>query len=281
MPIPSPGWMLDHIPMVSYFTADDENNSLRLLCGAEGSSLRRAIEQHLKNGALSDAEFNPADRQTLWDHREAAWMGRDPVISRLTFPSDRGARTCLLASHAVYEGESRAGVTGVAVDVTGVPELEGPSGVLGKGSPGKNWNQRVNVPEQPDAEWLVHVLPVAFVVSENDPNYTIRHLSGSMERVVGYTSEEILSGRLKSWTLIDPTEVDMADERLESAIAAGQSVILRVPLAHESGAVVPILAFVAPYLPPGHPNGFFVSAVLGIDAATELQGSTTTFIVPR
>lgn len=274
--------MLDHIPMISYFTADDEVNTVRLLCGAEGSSLRLAIEQHLtEDGGVSDARFHPQDRQALRHHREAVWMGRDPVISRLTFPSDRGARTCLLASQAVYEGESRAGVTGVVVDVTGVPELSGASGVLGRGSTGKNWNQRVQIPDRPDREWLVEVLPVAFVVSENNADYTIRHLSGSMERIVGYSSEDILSGRFRSWSLIDPREIDLADARLEQAIAEGQSVILRVPLAHMAGMAVPILAFVAPYYPPAHPNGFFVSAVLGIDTARVLQGTTTTFIVPR
>ena len=135
------------------------------------------------------------------------------------------------------------------------------------------------MPPDLDREWLVEVLPVAFVVSVNDPNYTIRHLSGSMERIVGHSSQQILSGKPKSWSLIDPTQLDLADEKLERAIQAKQNVILRLTLAHRLGTAVPILAIVAPYMPAGHKNGFFVSAVLDITGAKALHGKTQTFVL--
>ena len=281
MSIPSAGWMLQHIPIVSYFAADNTLNSLQVVGGCRETIFGHARKSLIgKNHFLNEQFLAPEDRAVLREHREAVWREASPVISRLdVIDQVRGPVPCLVAAHALYDGSQRIGLSGVAIELTGIPELQGAKGVLSKGAQSRNWNQRTSLPAEFTHEWLVGVLPVAFVVSENDPDYTIRHLSGSMERVVGYTSGEILSGKPKSWSLIDPGEIDLADEKLERAIADGRSVILRVPLAHRSGGQVPILAIVAPYRPAGHPNGFFVSAVLAIQDAKALQGPTETFVM--
>jgi hypothetical protein len=273
--IPDAGWILDRLPLIAYFGEDDAENTMRVISGVEREVFGHPVKDILnKTNFLNRTFLGDDDYKVVLAHRELVWMGHSPVISRFEIPNTAGDLVpCLLISQGLYSNDRRIGISGVVCDLTTLHVLQGPKGILSKGMRELNWNQRAEIPGVYDDKWLAGALPVVLLVTDNDADYTIRRVTGSLERIVGHgLPADIEARKLRGWSTIDPGHMDFACGVREHALQARACVVHRLSFVHRNGQRVPILGIVLPYFPSDASECVFLEALMDITDVPDFQG---------
>ncbi|MCB9932911.1 MAG: PAS domain-containing protein [Planctomycetes bacterium] len=273
------GWLLANVPFVSFVCDNDALYSMHFIAAGSGKAFGYKLDDFIRNKHYYAASTtHPEDQDIIDAHAEQAASGGAPVVSRYRLVQANGEPIpMLLATKAVIgeRGEVQA-LAGVSFDLRGIPQLQGPSGLLSELRAPKRRRPPARLPAQVDAAWAASQLPVVSFFTENDEQYTVRAMSGSLEELLGYSAQEFLDAKVyKPSSTVSPEDQDHADAYIETAAAAIDArSAARVRLLDAEGELVPVLIFARGAQPPGYEQVGVAGAVLDISHVPALWGAS-------
>lgn len=271
-------WLLANVPMVSFICDNDPLYSMRFLTAGGGEAFGYKLDEFIDNKHYFAAStIHPEDQDIVDAHADQAVAGGAPVISRYRLVQADGELVpVLLVSQTVLgTGGEILGLSGCTIDLRVIPELQGPPGLLSEPRVPARRRPAVVKPATVDATWAAVQLPMLTFFTENDSAYTVRHISGSMEELMGYSADEFVnSGRYKPASTVHPEDQDIADAYIERAAEATDTrVVARLRLLDSEGLAFPVLIFARGAKPPGQDRIGVAGGVLDIRHAPTLQGA--------
>ena len=272
-------WVLDQLPLVTFFCENDEYYTIRYAAASGGGAFGYKLTDFIDNrNRFAVSALEQSDLRVMEQATEQALLGTSPVVARLRIRdvSDRPL-ALLLMLHGVFDrSEKLLGLAGMAVDLRRVPALDGEYEVLTPRGHDAIWTHKTEPPAQINAEWLVDLLPLSTYFAENDPFFTERFVRGPIYRQLGYTPEQMLDGKkMIGATVIDPADEDLADDHVEETSRSGTvRTAVRLHAIHAKGHQVPMLAFTQGVRHPVTFKPGLVGAVLDLTTAPQLQGKS-------
>lgn len=277
-----PQWILERLPVVTWFCENDEYYTIRYASAAEGHSFGYDLADFIDNRNLfASSAASPEDLATLEKAAEQSLLGTSPVVSRMDIHDAAGISVPLLQMmHGVLDPDGKLnGLAGMALDLRRVPALQGQKGLLTARKPGAVWSHKAERPKAITADWLVDLLPLSTYFTENNPFYTEHFVRGPVRRQLGYSPKELVrSGKLMVSTLIEPDDTELVDDMLDDTTADGYSATVnRLHLVHSSGREVPALIVARGASHPQVENPGVVGALLDLSTVPGLQGTSASW----
>lgn len=242
-------WLLNNVPFVSLYCANDPFYTMRLLCHGKGEVFGYQLESFVQNKQYFAAStIYPQDQDIVDAHVEQALTGASPVVSRYRIVAADGELIpILLVGKAVFKADGQIiGLAGNVLDIRGMDELQGSFGVLSQGAAPKLRRPPATEVENPGLDWLGSQLPVGMFFAENDADFTVRASLGSTEELMGYSAEEFVNTRrYRPASTVAPLDEDIADAYVEHAASReGALSVVRLRLIQADGSLAPMLIVV-------------------------------------
>ena len=122
-------------------------------------------------------------------------------------------------------------------------------------------------------EELVHGLPVAVIVVARDDDYTLRFANAETARLIGYDIDDFLnSKKYAAATAVHPDDLDLLAQADEIQSRTRKTLITRYRLVAADGSIVPVLDVSRPLLDGGDEIVSFMTVLVDLREAPELQG---------
>lgn len=270
-------WLLANVPFVSFFCDNDALYTMRFLQGGGGEAFGYNLQDFVDNKHYFAASTtHPEDQDIVDAHAEQASSGGRPVVSRYRLVQADGEPVpVLLVSQGVQDATGHViGLAGCGIDLRAVPALQGKPGLLSELRIPARKRPPATSTETFDARWVAAQLPMLTFFTENDAQYTVRHIGGSLEELAGYSAEEFVNARkYKPSSTVLPEDQDIADAYIEAAASKvdGRSVA-RLRLLDADGEQFPVLIFARGAQPPGSSAIGAAGGVLDIRHIPALHG---------
>lgn len=270
------GWLLGNLPFVSFVCDNDALYSMRLIVPGSGGVFGYQPEDFVDNKHYFAAStIHPDDQDIVDAHAEQAAAGGSPVVSRYRLAQADGELVpVLLVSKAVLNAEGELqGFAGNAIDLRGIPALQGKRGLLSELRVPSRRRPPTNRPQQIDASWAASQLPMNAFFVRNDENYSVCRSCGSTEELIGYSAADFQDPeKYKASSATYPPDLDVADAYIEAAASReGAQAVARLRLVDADGELVPVLIFARGARPAGGETGV-VGGVLDIRNVPSLLG---------
>jgi hypothetical protein len=270
-------WLLANVPFVSFICENDALYSMRFLFAGGGEAYGYKLEDFVRNNHYFAASTtHPEDIDIVDAHAEQAVAGGAPVVSRYRLVQADGAPVpILLVSQAVFDNKGKVqALAGVSFDLRNTPELQGKPGLLSVLRKPAMRRPITTLPATVDARWAASELPTLTFFAETDEDYTVRHSSGSLEELLGYSMEQFVNSAVyKPASTVLPEDQDIADSYIDRAGAAVNArSIARLRLVNAEGATVQVIIFARGAKPEGAARIGVAGGVLDISHVPALQG---------
>lgn len=270
-------WLLASVPFVSFICDNDAFHKIRFLIAGGGQAYGSHLDDFVRNKHYFAASTtHPEDVDVLDAHAEQAVAGGAPVVSRYRLVQADGTPVpVLLISQAILDAEGAIqALAGVSFDLRQAPGLMGPSALLSRLRKPPMRRAARALPHEVDAAVAAKELPVLTFFTETDANYTVRHSSGSLEELLGYSMDEFVNARVyKPASTVLPEDQDIADAYIDIAGAeVNRRSIARLRLVNSQGDTVPVIIFARGALPQGAKAVGVAGGVLDISHVPALQG---------
>lgn len=272
-------WVLDHLPLVTFFCENDEYYTIRYAAASGGGAFGYKTADFIDNrNHFAVSALEQSDVRIMELAAEQALLGASPVVARLRIRDVHGEPLgLLLMLHGIFDhSESLIGLGGMALDLRSIPQLDGEYAVLTPRGHDAIWTHKAEPPGQITAEWLVDLLPLSTYFAENDPFFTERFVRGPVYRQLGYTPDEFLDGKqMVSSSVVAPADEDLADDHVEETSRSGTArTVVRLHAIHAKGHPVSMLAFTQGVRHPVSFKPGLVGAVLNLTTVPQLQGKS-------
>jgi hypothetical protein len=270
-------WLLANVPFVSFVCENDPLYSKRFLYAGGGEAYGYKLEDFVQNKHYFAASTTHPDDVDIVDaHAEQAVAGGAPVVSRYRMVQANGEPVpILLISQAVFDAERGVqALAGVSFDLRNAPELQGKPGLLSKARTPQLRRPLTKLPREVDARWSAAELPVLIFFAETDEHYTVRHSSGSLEELLGYSMQQFVNAAVyKPASTVLPEDQDIADSYIDLAgTGVDKRSIARLRLVNAKGDTVPVIIFARGAKPEGAGSVGVAGGVLDISHVPALQG---------
>jgi hypothetical protein len=270
-------WLLANVPLTSFFCENDALYTMRFLTAGNGQAFGYSLDEFVDNKHYFAAStVHPEDQDIVDSHAEQAAAGGRPVVSRYRLVQADGepVPVLLISQGVLDEGGATLGLAGCVIDLGATPELQGGPGLLSELRVPDGKRKGARRTDRPDAAWVAAELPVLCFFAENDAQYTVKAMTGSLVEWMGYSREQFLDARVyKPSSTVFPADQDVADAYIETAAAAvGSRSIARLRIVNADGEPVPVLIFARGALPDGAHGVGVAGAVLDISHILALQG---------
>lgn len=270
-------WLLANVPFTSFYCENDAFYTMRFLTSGSGDAFGYDTEDFVDNKHYFAASTtHPEDQDIVDAHAEQAAAGGRPVVSRYRLvQADGEPVTVLLVSQAVIDKAGNPiGLAGCAVDLRIAPSLQGKPDLLSElHLPGMKRPPAV-LDGKPDATWVAAQLPLLSFFTENDAQYTVRAMTGSLEELMGYSREQFMNAAVyKPSSTVFPEDQDIADAYIEAAgKGVGKLSVARFRLVNVDGDPIPVLIFARGAKPSDDSPVGVAGGVLDISHVAALQG---------
>ena len=270
-------WLLANVPFVSFICENDALYSMRFLYAGGGEAYGYKLADFVQNKHYFAASTaHPDDLDIVDAHVEMAVAGNAPVVSRYRIlPADGEPVPVLAVSQAVLDNQGNVqALAGVSFDLRNAPELQGKPGLLSRSRKPAMRRPITKLPSTVDAKWAANELPMLTFFAETDENYTVRHSSGSLEELLGYSMEQFVNSAVyKPASTVLPEDQDIADSYIEHAgTAVNARSVARLRLVNAEGTTVPVIIFARGAKPEGATKVGVCGGVLDISDVPALQG---------
>jgi PAS domain S-box-containing protein len=270
-------WLLANVPFISFVCDNDPAHAMRFLFTGGGQAYDGKLEDLLRDKHYFAASTtHPEDVDIVDAHTKQAVAGGATVVSRYRLVQADGTSVpVLLISQAILDAEGNVqALAGVSFDLRRVPELLGPPALLSKLKKPARRRAPRRLPRDVDASIAARELPILSFFTETDANYTVRHSSGSLEELLGYSAEQFVNAKVyKPASTVLPEDQDVADAYIDRAGAAVDNrSVARMRLVNSAGDTVPVLIFARGARPEGAEAVGVAGGVLDISHVPALQG---------
>lgn len=120
---------------------------------------------------------------------------------------------------------------------------------------------------------LIHGLPVAVIVVDRDDDYTLRFANAETARLIGYDIEDFLnSKKYAAATAVHPDDLALLERADELQSQSKKTLMIRYRLVAADGSIVPVLDISRPLMDGGGKITSFMTVLVDLREAPELQG---------
>ncbi|MCB9893700.1 MAG: PAS domain-containing protein [Planctomycetes bacterium] len=272
-------WLLANVPFISFVCENDAAYSMRFMTAPEGKAFGYKVEDFVDNKQYYAASsLHPDDVDFVDKAAEQVAAGASPVAYRYRMVRADGssALTLGVGKAVLDEAGKFQAMAGCAIEIDAVPALHGPPGVLSEPHKPARRRPPANRPKKIDAKWAAAQHPLLTFFTENDEAYTVRHISGSLEELMGYSAEEFVNARhYKPSSTVLPEDQDIADAYIEGAArGVGTQTVARLRLLDSEGNAFPVLIFARGAQPEGLDAVGVAGGVLDIRHIPAFQGKS-------